>query len=273
MKTYISASFDNPVPRWLRKDKRALEALIRSTGIDLKSAVFHHEPIGRGKSYPVYAIKNESNEDLTVWIPEIYNDDYRVPDPYSSNYTSIKYVPKKHLDIVDVVYVSKDSALKPAREHYQDPRYDSSGRYRGQVYNENAGKWSNYYSYSSDKYDKSGYHIPKPSEMLVKWYRQGGSNRLKDKLDKIYQTLKELQARIGSMKLDAMDPDEYNGDLFSNWMRGFADAVQSYRRFLRRYKGVLESGQTDSWRSSSMIQDLRQLERNINYLQNNAEDL
>ena len=272
MKTYISASFDNPVPRWLRKDKKALEALNRDTRIDLKNAVFHHEPIGRGKSYPVYAIKNENTEDLVVWIPGIYNDDYRVPDPYSSNYTSIKYVPKKHLDIVDVVYVSKDADLKPEREHYQDPRYDSYGRYRGQIYDEDSRAWKNYYSWRGSNYDKSGYQIPDPAEKLANWYRQSGSDKLKAKLDRVYQTLKELQANIGSMNLDAVDTTGYDNNLFANWMRGFANAVESYRRFLNRYKSVLESGDT-YWRASSMIQDLRQLEQSINYLKRSAKDI
>lgn len=273
MKTYIFASFDNPVPRWLRNEKRALQALSRNTNIDLKNAVFHHEPIGRGKSYPVYAIKNEANEDLVVWIPGIYNDAYRVPDPYSSNYTAIQYVPKKHLNIVDVVYVSKDAALKPEKEHYQDPRYDANGKYRGQTFNKTANSWRTYYSYRGDRYDKSGYQIPDPTEKLAKWYRDGKSSRLKGRLENVYQGLKELQAKIGSMDLMTTDPNDQYAAVFGNWIRGFADAVSYYRRFIERYKNRLEAGTLEPWQASSMIEDLRSLEGRVKYLQNDAKKL
>lgn len=272
MKTYISASFDNPVPRWLRKDKEALKALSKA-GLDLKSSVFHHDSIGRGKSYPVYAIKNESNEDLFVWIPGIYNDEYRVSDPYSGSYTAIKYVPKKHLNIVDIVYVSKDAALKPEREHYQDPRYTEGNRtYRGQVYDKARSRWVTFERWRGDKYDKSGYQIPDPAEKLANWYRQGKSSKLKSRVDKVYQILKDLQARISTMRLDADGPDD-SLELFGGWMRSFGSVVDSYRRFLRRYKSPLESGEISSWEASSILEDLRRLERDVQYLQKNAETL
>jgi len=272
MKTYISAAFDNPVPRWLRKDKDALKALIRAINIDLKSAVFHHEPIGRGKSYPVYAIKNESNEDLFVWIPGIYNDDYRVSDPYSSNYTAIKYVPKKHLNVVDAVYVSKDAATKPEKEHYQDPRYtEGNGRYRGQIYNKNNDEWTVYHNWRGGRYDKSGYQIPDPAEKLANWYSSGKASRLKERLNKVYQSLKALQSKIGAMKFEA-DGDDYF-DSFGGWLRNFGSTVESYRRFLRDYSNTLEFGNIDSWRASTMLDSLRSLEKDVQNLQRRAENL
>lgn len=247
MKKYIKASFDNPIPNWLKADRNALSAL-NSAGFDLKSIDVTSSPSGRGKDYPIYLIDDGYRP--FVWIPGIYNDNQQVRNPNSSYYEAIKYVPKKYLTISDVVYLSKTDYKKepdPSRG-YRDPRYvydkrsGRRGQYAGQYQERDGwgpdaplGKWST--GGIKRNRDKSGYEIPDPQEKLRDFYAASGdqgAKRLASRLEQVYNKLISLKSRIFDIDftnfgLDYDGNPNYSSTAYQNILSIFGDTCRNYR--------------------------------------------
>lgn len=273
MKRYIRASFNNDtMPAWLKEDKSALQALNKA-GIDLANCIFSKDRVGKvGDNYTAYLIKGTrygDNYRPFVWIPGIYNDDnYVEAEPeYSyragkrvSRSTSIKYMAKKDLTIEDVVYINIASNRKPAKEHYQDPRYDRSGKYAGQyytpektdVYNPETGKWDKTVpahwseagetTYGPGRYsraqkrDKSGYIIPDPQKRLDEFHqtdegrsRQGA--KASREIEKVFGKLVALKEEILSDMNNSTSLDDFGANT-SNALSNFRDALSNYKQAL-----------------------------------------
>ncbi len=238
MKQYIRAAFKNWVPDWLTDDSKALASLNRM-GIDLANATFSREPSGRGKDHPIYLVKSDYGK--FVWIPGEYNDDEYLTDRYDRNYKAVKYISKKNIPILDIVYVSKknDANFKTAKERYQDPRYiyekySKRPQYGGQ-YQSDDGTWSKTgrsNGYRRTNRDKSGYVIPDPSDKLEKFYTSdAGHQKLADRLQNVYESLVSLKSDL--FNIDFTQFGEYNDSDYGNMLRRFGDACRNYRLALK----------------------------------------
>lgn len=247
MKRYIRASFDNYVPEWVAKSTDAKNGL-NAKGIDLKKAVFTKEPTGRSKDFPIYLLRDGISS-TQVWVPG-YNDDMYITDPSDNKYKAIKYVSKKYLPIVDVVYVAKEGYNKARRNRYVDPRYNKDrysrhAKYQGQYYAEpsnwakergETGKWVD--SREPDRFrrgilrDKSGYLVPDPKERLAKFYgSEAGRSKLASRIERAYDDLIDIKKRIFDVDFASFG-EEYSCD-YSNMLSRFGDACRNYRLALK----------------------------------------
>lgn len=301
MKRYIRASFnDSSIPDWLRKDKIALSYLNKK-GVDLKNCTFSRERKGRvGDNYTVYLINGSKEKDAYrpfVWIPGIYNDDECVSirnwnkrgyDPESGTYKYgalntqyIKYVPKKDLNIADVVYINIADNKKAPRDHYEDPRYDN-GNYAGQAMIPEGRRWSSETHQYEDEpahwskqgtetswggirennfRDKSGYWIPDPKARLEKFHnspegktRQG--EKAKKQLEDVYSQLISLKADILNT-LNAAPMESFGDGHYA--LQNFSSAIGYYNRALKKLN-------PDDWGydPNDALQDARYAQRSIN---------
>lgn len=269
MKKYIKASFDNEIPDWLRKDKGALLNLNR-IGINLKSMDVASSPSGRGKDYPIYLIGTPYRP--FVWIPGIYNDNEQVMNPNSKYYEAVKYVPKKYLDIRDVVYLSKTDYRKEPdlSRGYKDPRYvydrnskrrgQYAGQYRREGWKPNSpfGKWS---TGGMRNRDKSGYEIPDPQEKLKNFYVTSGdqgAKRLAARLEQVYNKLVDLKARIFDIDFKDFGVDyngepDYSSTAYQNILSIFGDTCRNYRIALKNVERAQKI--SDTYHKEYYIED------------------
>lgn len=273
MKRYIRASFNNDTaPDWLKKDKYALQALNKA-GIDLANCTFSKDRVGKvGENYTAYLIKGTKYGDNYrpfVWIPGVYNDDEYVDAEPEYSYrlgsrvprsTSIKYMAKKDLTIEDVVYINIASNRKPAKEHYQDPRYDKDGQYAGQyytpektdAYNSETGKWdktvpghwseAGQTTYTSGRYgrrqkrDKSGYVIPDPQERLRKFHEtEEGQTRQAQKASRELETIYDQLTNLKDKLTEDFNANAGSLDTFGKNSKAidyFKDALDAYKQAL-----------------------------------------
>lgn len=275
MYRYIKASFDNAIPAWLRKDKRALSAL-NQAGVDLKKVDFSDVRSGKvADNYVVYLVNGTRYGKAYrpfVWIPGVYNDDESVPAEPTYSYRagrslptskSIKYLAKRDLDIADTIYINKDANRKPAKERYQDPRAfgkssrhryagGPEGKYAGQYYQKPTTNWQGeevpgQWVTPSGR-DKSGYEIPNPRKRLQEFYNtEAGANRriakLKTQLDGIYAQLRTLKSRLATLTPKGDDLGGYQA--YRSLGRAydyFGDAVEYYNDALDNIKKYEDKG-------------------------------
>ena len=254
MKRYIKAAIDNWIPDWLKADGRALRELNRH-GVDLKNATFSPTKTGKmDEQYAIYLLDNGKRRPF-VWIPGIYNDDEYLYDTYSYNTIQVKYIAKKRLPIVDVVYVNISDNQKQPREHYIDPRYERSGthmRYAGQT--RNGGEWSprgarvGYNKYR----DKSGYVIPNPEQRLLDFYSSSkGAERISVKLQSVYQQLVDIKQRLFDIDFTTFGKDyrqepDYTSTAYQNILSIFGNAARDYKMALHDLESCKNMKEKDS---------------------------
>ena len=278
MKRYVKASFNNPIPDWLRNDKGALKALSEA-GIDLRNATFSPEKTGKvAEQYVAYKL-DFGYRHPTIYIPGLYGDNEyeRAPD---GTFAMLKYFTKKELPIVDTVYINKAANAKPRRDHYQDPRYDEFGNYGGQYfsvpYGKTEGEWSEAGRATGrrgwEQRDKSGYVIPKPENRLIEFYAsEAGTEKLAAKVEQIYNDLVALKDEIFTIDFATFGKD-YNGDYdysstaYGNIMSVFGQAIRSYKLALNRLERVKQYGGMRGlgvYDTKEAFNELRAVERRI----------
>ena len=298
MKYYIKAAFDTWVPDWLKADKEALKA-IANKGIDLKHATFSREKSGKlSDNIVVYYLQEKRNSRYSpgytkniVWIPGTYHDDEYVDDPYDGKSKAIKYISKKNLPIVDVVYinVNEDTNKKPYRARYQDPRYDTYGKYAGQYYTEPSswteGGWSKQGRRTSSgrwgrdqKRDKSGYAIPNPDERLLKFYgSKEGIERLATMVTQVHDQLVDMKSKLFNLDFDTFGKDydgtpSYSSSAYQNILHTFGDMTRDYRivlHQLEQIKQISESSEdhmVDTYYARESYKTLRQIKNRLKQL-------
>ena len=293
MKYYIKAAFDTWVPDWLKADKGALKA-IADQGIDLKHATFSREKSGKlsdnlvvyylqGPRYASGYIKN------IVWIPGKYRDDEYVYDPYDGKSKAIKYISKKNLPIVDVVYinVNEDTNKKPHRARYQDPRYDANGKYAGQYYTDpsswTTGGWSKQGRSTSgrwiqNKRDKSGYVIPNPDERLLKFYgSKEGVERLATMVQQVHDQLVDMKSTLFNIDFDTFGKDydgspNYSSSAYQNILHTFGDLTRDYRIVLHELEQIKHDAESsedymvDTFYAREAYKTLKQMKSRLKQL-------
>lgn len=296
MYRYIKASFDNAIPAWLRKDKRALSAL-NQAGVDLKKVDFSDVRSGKvADNYVVYLVNGTRYGKAYrpfVWIPGVYNDDESVPAEPTYSYRagrslptskSIKYLAKRDLDIADIIYINKDANRKPAKERYQDPRTfgrstryhyagGKEGEYAGQRYEpahttwkdeEVPGKWV-----TPSGRDKSGYEIPNPRKRLEEFYStpEGATRQVrkaKKQLDGMYSQLTTLKSRIKMLTPsgDELGSAEQYGSIGKAYDY-FGDAVNYYNNAIKTLESIEERPERSTWMVDQALSSLERCQDRI----------
>ena len=149
---------------------------------------------------------------------------------------------------VDTVYIDLDDPANKyeRRTKYQDPRYEyrytDKGRYAGQ-YREREylghgeygdfGEWSQYGRTPSNERmhrDKSGYKIPRPEDMIARFYSRF-PERVTEKVNKVYAKLLDAQRDLMSSSFNNVG-QEWGDTNIRNAYSRFGDAVSEYKRLL-----------------------------------------
>ena len=268
MRFYVNASFNNAdtIPDWLKKDKGALKAL-NNKGYDLYNLSLKPKKTGKlDENIVIYYIHdpNSWRQEDFVWIPGLYNDGHSMRNPYNGDYTDVKYIAKKNLDIRGVLYAVKEDSRKPEKEKYIDPRYapndgysrSKQPRYMGQ-YKRN-GTWSSKGAREvswddSTTRDKSGYVIPKPADRVAGYYSKGlAGDRLRNKIDNIYEDMLDLKEDIFSIDIDSYFerddiPGYYNtgSSAYREIFGTFAEVVQNYKKMLNKLDSAKDLPEQD----------------------------
>ena len=259
MKRYIRASMSDSLPSWASRALRGTRGYNDSLGTKLvrrynialdKVQALDHEPDGR--SLVMYLMpKYPDNENMNinfVYIPGV-NDDAEMQ--INGRWRKIGSVAKSKIPgmALDVAWIDLDDPNNTfvSRNKYEDPRYtyryDSKGQYAGQYkrtnYNvdtherEFAG-WSQSGmtpSNESKARDKSGYKVPKPEEMIQRFYTKF-PEKITDKIDEVYAQIKDMQSVL--LDADFNSPTRYSSKYRNAYTR-FGDAVDEYRQLLNSF--------------------------------------
>lgn len=259
MKRYIRASMSAGLPSWASRALRATRGyndnlgtkLVRRYNIALdKVQTLDHEPDGRSLVMylmPTYP-DNEKMNITFVYIPGV-NDDAEMQ--INGRWRKVGSVAKSKIPemALDVAWIDLDDPNNTfvSRNKYEDPRYtyrhNSKGQYAGQYkrtnYNvdtherEFAG-WSQSGmtpSNESRARDKSGYKVPKPEEMIQRFYTKF-PEKITDKIDDVYAQIKDMQSVL--LDADFNSPTRYSSKYRNAYTR-FGDAVDEYRQLLNSF--------------------------------------
>jgi len=254
MKRYVRASMSGGLPDWA---SRALKSsrygddlgnkLVKRYNIALdKVQTLDHEPDGR--SLVMYLMPKYPGNITFVYIPGV-NDDAEMQ--INGRWRKAGSVAKSKLPemALDVAWIDLDdpnNTFAP-RNKYQDPRYsyrynskgDYAGQYKRTSYNydtherEDAG-WSKSGMTPSDESrarDKSGYKVPRPEEMIQRFYTKF-PERITDKIDSVYNQIKDTQSML--TEVDFNSPVRYSSKYRNAYTR-FGEAVDEYRQLLNSF--------------------------------------
>ena len=255
MRFYVNASFNNAdtIPDWLKKDKGALKVL-NNNGYDLYNLSLNPKKTGKLEDnlviYYIHDPDSWRQQDF-VWIPGLYNDGHSMRNPRNGDWTDVKYMAKKNLDIRGVLYAVKADSRKPEREKYVDPRYSlhdgysnyKQPRYMGQ-YKKN-GTWSSKGAREvswDDKTarDKSGYKIPKPDDRLASYYSGFASGNLDKKINDLYDNLQDLKEDIFSLDIDTYFERNDIPGYYSTGSSAYRELLSRFGEIVRDYKSILK---------------------------------
>ncbi len=260
MRFYVNASFNNAdtIPDWLKKDKGALRVL-NNNGYDLYNLSLKPKKTGKLEDnlviYYIHDSDSWRQQDF-VWIPGLYNDTHSMRNPRNGDWTDVKYIAKKNLDIRGVLYAVKEDSRKSEKERYIDPRYSTSDgysnrkqpRYMGQF--KKNGAWSpegarDVYWDDKTTRDKSGYVIPKPEDKVAGYYSRGlADDKLRSKLDNLYEDLQDLKEDIFSLDVDSYFERNDLPGYYSTGDRAYLEIFSQFAQAVRDYKSMLK--QVDS---------------------------
>lgn len=254
MKRYIRASLSTSTPEWLR---RALtndfgKTLSKRYNVALDRVKFADvEPEGR--SLVIYNI-NSGHGYRIVYAPGV-NDGEEME--INGRWRKLGSVAKSKLPQMaeDIAWIDLDDPNNTfeRRSKYKDPRYEyrysDRGRYAGQ-YREReylgngeygVGEWSRYGRTPSNERmhrDKSGYKIPRPEDMIARFYSKF-PEKMTERVNSVYEMIKDVQNEL--MQSDFNSPTRYSNK-FRNAYARFGDAVDQYRNLL----DGMRSGEYDS---------------------------
>ena len=245
MKRYIRASIHESAPSWLKKALAGSfgESLVKRAQVALDKANFSKEPTG-SNSLPIYLLQTDYSN--SVYAPGI-NDGEETS--INGRWRKLGSIAKSKLPqmAMDTVYVDLDDPENKftKREKYQDPRYEyrysDRGRYAGQYRRHNyigngeyedAG-WSEHGLTPSNEVghrDKSGYKIPKPEDMIARFYSKF-PERITEKVNKVYSKLLDVQRELMSSSFNNVG-QEWGDTNIRNAYSRFGDAVSEYKQLL-----------------------------------------
>lgn len=257
MRFYINASFNNAdtIPDWLKKDKGALRVL-NNNGYDLYNLSLKPKKTGKlNENLVIYYIHdpNSWRQEDFIWIPGLYNDTHSMRNPRNDDWTDVKYIAKKNLDIRGVLYAVKEDSRKPERERYVDPRYSLNDgysnykqpRYMGQYKDKRTNSWSSKGARDiswDDKTarDKSGYKIPKPDDRLANYYSGFASGNLDKKINDTYEELQDLKEDLFSLDIDSYFERNDLPGYYSTGDRAYSELFSQFTQAVRDYKSMLK---------------------------------
>lgn len=220
MVKYVKASFNPNLPDWFLAELNAKYSSLRwdldARGYDLNNLVIAKGNSNSGDVIPVYLIKNK------VYIPNIYGMSQTIILD-GRNRRLDKLSQSKLSDLADdLFYLDLGASKKASKEHYDDPRHGGfSGGYAGQEMGSD-GKWV-----TPRGRDKSGYLIPDPKALLTKYYMKD-SNKLLNRVEKVYQELVELKDALMSYDLKFIPENTYSTE-YQNALSYFGSAARNYR--------------------------------------------
>ena len=260
MRFYVNASFNNAdtIPDWLKKDKSALKVL-NNAGYDLYNLSLKPKKTGKLEdNIVIYYIHDPDSYRYPdfVWIPGLYNDGHSMRNPRNGDWTDVKYIAKKNLDIRGVLYAVKADSRKPEKEKYVDPRYGINDGYGNHKQPKYMGQYKRNGTWSSkgardvswdDKTarDKSGYKIPKPEDRVAGYYSKGlADDRLRSKIDNLYEELQDLKEDIFSLDVDSYFERNDLPGYYSTGDRAYLEIFGQFAQAVRDYKSMLK--QVDS---------------------------
>ena len=246
MKRYIRASIDPSAPDWLR---RALQTdfgrdLVKRHHVALDRAQFlDHEPDSTN-AIPIYHIKTDLSE--KVYSPGV-NDAAEVM--LNGRWRKLGSVAKSKIPqmAVDTVWVdlSDPNNTFERKQKYEDPRYtyrySNRGKYAGQYQREEYDRDTREYkkgdwslagmtpANESRARDKSGYKVPRPEDMIARYYSKF-PERVTDKVESVYQRILEVRDELNSV--DFRVADEYDRSNTRNAYSRLGDAIYQYKRLL-----------------------------------------
>ena len=244
MKRYIRASLSPDIPDWLRRSLAHDfgKELSRKFNVALDRVKFlDYQPEGR--SLPVYLIDNGYSG--IVYAPGV-NDSQEMQ--INGRWRKLGSVAKSKLPdmATDMAWIDLDDEGNTfkRRNKYEDPRYSyrysPEGKYAGQFRRRNynretgeyeVGEWSERGmtpANESQARDKSGYKVPKPEEMITRFYSKY-PEKVTQKIDEMYDRIKDVQSEL--MAADFKSPTRYSSK-FRNAYSRFGDAVDEYRHLL-----------------------------------------
>lgn len=291
MRFYVNASFNNAdtIPDWLKKDKGALKVL-NNNGYDLYNLSLKPKKTGKLEdNLVIYYIHDPDHYRYPdfVWIPGLYNDTHSMRNPRNGDWTDVKYMAKKNLDIRGVLYAVKEDSRKTRRERYVDPRYSINDgysnykqpRYMGQYKDKRTNSWSSKGAreISWDEKtarDKSGYKIPKPEDKIATYYSSFASGNLDRKINDTYEELQDLKEDLFSLDIDSYFerndlPGYYStGDsAYQELFSQFAQAVRKYKSVLRQVDSLKDlSEQNRVGAVKNIISGVKDIESKIKYI-------
>lgn len=188
---YIRASFDTSAPDWLRRNFGQLKSYLSKRRPKYKwDSMQFYTSNPDGAYTPIYLLKTGYGGTWEqLYIPGVNDSESTIINKRSRELGSLG---KKLLNDIaeDVVYVDLGPDNISDRVHYQDPRNTYEGRYAGQTKSRTSNDWGQYRGR-----DKSGYEIPKPEDMLAKYYSKYPKAVFK-KIDVLYQRIKDLRDEI-----------------------------------------------------------------------------
>lgn len=246
MKRYIRASLSPSTPEWLRfaLTKDFGETLSKRYNVALDRVKFDNvQP--EGKSLAIYNI-NSGYGYPVVYAPGV-NDGKEME--INGRWRNLGSVAKSKLPQMadDIVWIDLDDPNNTyeRKSKYQDPRYEyrysDKGRYAGQykqrnyvgngVYEE--GDWSEYGRTPTNERmhrDKSGYKIPRPEEMIARFYSKF-PDKITDKVDRVYNRMLEVRSKLTSTDFNNVAKEWGDTDIRNAYSR-YGDAVSDYKRLL-----------------------------------------
>lgn len=246
MKRYIRASIDPSAPDWLRK---ALNTdfgtdLVKRKNVALDRAQFlDHEP-DSVNALPIYLIQDEYH--TKPYAPGV-NDGTEVH--INGRWRKLGSVAKSKIPqmAVETVWIDLDDPNNTftRTKRYEDPRYEyrysNKGRYAGQYkqhgeYLGNGeyaeGPWSERGrtpSNESRARDKSGYKIPRPEDMIARFYSKF-PEKVTEKVESVYERILSVRDELNSV--DFRVADEYDRSHIRNAYSRLGDAISEYKKLL-----------------------------------------
>lgn len=249
MKRYIRASISPDTPDWLKHE------LTRNFGSNL-SRMYHvaldrvkfldHQP--DGNFLVIYHLPGSTSWSSGIVYAPGVNDSSETT--INGRWRKLGSIAKSKLPQMadDMVWIDLDdpnNTYKP-RPKWEDPRYtyryEPKGKYAGQQRRETylgndqyEERWTEKGitpSNESRARDKSGYKVPRPEEMIARFYSKF-PEKMTSRIENAYDELKAAQSEL--MQADFNSPTRYSSK-FRNAYSRFGDAVDTYRKILNDMK-------------------------------------
>lgn len=254
-KKKVEEAYDPSIPDWLKSNGKGSTMQDFKNKIDLSNAKYvplnkdeftNTDPIWKDNDYikifntpkGVYATDGKIDY-ISDYGDTYYDDNYRTRRLSKTSRknlidmsTDIGYIKKSDVEVSD------SNARKYGR--YEDPRTGvSHGYYGGYNKDEYAGQYQddegNWHTQSGR--DKSGYEIPKPEEMLAKYYNVDGIEDVQRVLDTYYKKLTDIRDEITSLDFRKFTSDSFQGSYLYEALRR---AINDYMRYAEECESMIK---------------------------------